>query len=190
MTERNLIARALFVFIPVMIAASIVMALVLAAVQQDLRMGANDPQIQMAEDFAARLDSGASPASVAPASPVDLARSLAPFVIIFGRDRRPLASSASLDGQTPRPPAGVFDAVTKSRRSEITWAPRPEVREAAVIVAYGDGYVLVGRSLRLVEQRADALAQVVILLFLVMLILTGLASLGTSWLWIRAERRV
>lgn len=189
MVKRNLIARALLVFIPVVVAASILMALVFAAVQQDLRMGANDPQIQMAEDAATQLDAGASPASVVPAAPVDLARSLAPFLIIFGRDGGPLASSASLDGQTPRPPVGVFDAVTNSRRSEITWAPRPEVREAAVIVAYRDGYVLAGRSLRLTEQRADALAQVVILLFLVMLIFTGLASLGASWLWIRAERR-
>ncbi|MDQ6711142.1 MAG: hypothetical protein M3Z11_11375 [Candidatus Dormibacteraeota bacterium] len=189
MTERRVIARALFVFAPVVVAASIVMALVFAAVQQDLRMGANDPQIQMVEDAAARLNGGASPASVASAPTVDLARSLAPFTIVFGHDHRPLASSAILDGQTPQPPAGVFGAVANGGRSEITWAPRPAVREAAVIVAYRDGYVLAGRSLRLVEQRADALAQVVVLLFLVLLVFTGLASLCVSWLWIRAESR-
>lgn len=165
------------------------MALVFAAVQQDLRMGANDPQIQMVEDAAARLDGGASPASVVSAPAVDLARSLAPFTIVFGKDRRPLASSAILDGQTPQPPAGAFDAVANGGRSEITWAPRPAVREAAVIVAYRDGYVLAGRSLRIVEQREDALGQVVILLFVVMLAFTALTSLGASWFWIRAERR-
>jgi len=74
-------------------------------------------------------------------------------------------------------------------RSEITWAPRPDVREAAVIVADRNGYVLAGRSLRLVEQREDALGQLVILLFVVMLVITAIATLAVSWLGWRTSRR-
>ena len=42
------------------------------AVQQVLRMGANDPQIQMAEDTASALASGSNPASLVPSSTVEI----------------------------------------------------------------------------------------------------------------------
>ena len=177
MAELKLLSRVLPVWLPIIVAATVLTLLVFAALQQNLRMGANDPQVQMAEDAAARLNAGAGPDSVTPAQQVDMARSLAPFLIVFGHDGRPLASSALLDGQTPLPPRGVFDSIPQGGRSEITWAPRPDVREAAVIVAYRNGDILAGRSLRLVEQRADALARAVIVLWLVMLISSGLAIL-------------
>ena len=183
MTERrNVLARALTIFGPVVVAATVVIVFVFTVAQQNLRMGANDPQVQMAEDAAARLDTGDTPSAVVAPQAIDIARSLAPFLIVLGRDRRPLASSAVFDGQTPLPPSGVFDRLSGSSRSEITWAPRPDVREAAVIVAYRNGYVLAGRSLRLVEQREDALGQLALLGFLVMLVAAALTALAVSWM--------
>jgi hypothetical protein len=179
-------ARALSVWVPVVVAATVVIVLVFTAAQQNLRMGANDPQVQMAEDAAARLDTGASPNAVIPTQPVDIGRSLAPFLIVFGHDGQPLASSATLDGHTPTPPGGVFGSVPSTGRHEITWAPRPDVREAAVIVAYRNGFVLAGRSLRLVEQREDALGQLTLLLFFVMLVFTGIAAVAASWVTLRS----
>jgi hypothetical protein len=181
-------ARALLVWLPVVVTAAVVIVLIFTAAQQNLRMGANDPQVQMAEDAAARLDAGASPSAVIPTQPTDIARSLAPFLIVFDHDGRPLASSATLNGQTPTPPGGVFGTVPSSGRHEITWAPRPDVREAAVIVAYRNGFVLAGRSLRLVEEREDALGQVTLILFTVMLVLSGLAALLASWTTMRTTR--
>lgn len=178
-------ARALSVWLPVVVAATVVIVLIFTAAQQNLRMGANDPQVQMAEDAAARLDAGASPNTVIPTEPVDMARSLAPFLIIFGHDGRPFASSATLNGQTPALPGGVFGSVPSSGRDEITWAPRADVREAAVIVTYRNGYVLAGRSLRLVEQREDALGRLTLLLYFVMLVLTGIAAVASSWVTLR-----
>jgi hypothetical protein len=174
--------RALMLFLPVAAAAAILTLLIYAAVQQDLRTGANDPQVQMAEDAAARLDAGASPSAVMPPQPVDMARSLAPFLLLFDQDGRLQAGSATLNGRTPSPPAGVFRAVPSGGRSEITWAPEPDVREAAVIIAHQGGYILAGRSLRLVEQREDALARLTILLFFVMVVSTGIASIVVSGL--------
>lgn len=182
----RVLARALLVYAPVVVAATILIALVYAVGQQNLRMGANDPQVQMAEDAAARLDAGTSPASLVPAERVDISRSLAPFLIVFGRDGQPLASSASLDGQTPTPPDGVFDNIPAGGRHEITWAPTPDARQAAVIVPYRAGFVLAGRSLRLVEQREDALGQLTVLFFLVMLATTAVAAMISSWLTLRS----
>jgi hypothetical protein len=174
-----LLRQALFIFLPVAGAATVLILLVYAAGQQSLRKNANDPQVQIAEDAATRLDGGTQANAVLPAQSVDLGRSLAPFVIVFGRDGTQLASSARLDGVSPQPPSGVLSA---AKRSEITWAPRPDVREAAVIVPYRDGHVLSGRSLRLVEQREDALGQLTILFFTAMILVSGFGSLAAAWL--------
>src|SRR4051812_9606841 len=81
------------------------------AVQQDLRQSANDPQIQMAEDIATKLTDGQSLQSVVPAEKVDIAKSLAPYIIIFDGTGKPIASSAQLDGQIPTLPPGIPDNV-------------------------------------------------------------------------------
>ncbi len=131
------------------------------AVQQALRQGANDPQIQMAED-AARAMGGGEPASLlVPKGPVvDISKSLAPFLILYDDAGTPLASSGVLDGKAPVPPSGVF-AFTRSHGEErVTWQPRPDVRIAAVLVhtdGPNAGFALAGRSLRETERRASSL---------------------------------
>ena len=178
---RGLMQRALTIFMPVAAAAGVVMLFLYASVQQDLRTGANDPQVQMAEDAAARLDNGAAPGQVVPPGVTDLAISLAPFLIVFDGAGHPVASSGQLDGATPQPPSGMLNGVTGGR-TEVTWAPRPEIREAAVVVPYRSGHVLVARSLRLVEEREAALSRLTVVGFLAVLALAALASCGSAWL--------
>ncbi len=67
--------RILFSWIPFAVVLTAVALMVYAAVQQVYRSSANDPQIQMAEDTAARLAAGASPETVVAGEPVDMARS-------------------------------------------------------------------------------------------------------------------
>src|SRR5580692_9475142 len=67
------------------------------------RQLANDPQIQMAWDVAAQLENGVAPQSVIPGPPIDIARSLAPFVMVLNNSGTVVASSARLRGQ-PRTP--------------------------------------------------------------------------------------
>jgi hypothetical protein len=138
--------------------------LVYATVQQNFRSGANDPQIQLAEDAAARLASDAAPASVVPGDTVDLARSLRPYVVVYGRDDRPLASSGVLEGRPPVPPAGVLGIARRYGEDRVTWEPRRDVRSAIVVHRVEDGsgrLVLAGRSLREVEAREQRLFQIV-----------------------------
>ena len=177
----RLIQRTLAIWLPVTAAATVVILLIFVAVQQDLRLGANDPQIQMAEDAAAHLDAGASPTAVLPGEHIDMAHSLAPFVIVFDRQGQPLASSVALRGETPLPPPGVFTSVPNNGRNEVTWQPAPGVRSAAVVVAYAHGYVLAGRSLRVVEERESSLGNSAIVAWLGMFVFTGLAALVGSW---------
>ena len=89
--------RAIALFLPAAVLATLACGLVYAEVQQSLRSSANDPQYQLATDAAVKLDAGASPASVVGSSAeIDLAASLAPFVIVFDRNHSIVATNASL----------------------------------------------------------------------------------------------
>ncbi len=104
------LARPALVFNALVLAGiSTVLALALYAIpQQVLRQGLNDPQIQLSGDLAARLEQGTTAKEAVPADSVDMARSLAPFVIVYDDEGRPLASQATLDGGIPTPPQGYL----------------------------------------------------------------------------------
>lgn len=134
------------------------------AIQQSFRQGANDPQIQMAEDIAKSLSQGHSFQSILKSDKIDIATSLSPYIIIFNGSGEPTASSGFLNGQMPKVPLGVFDYVRMHGEDRITWEPKSGVRSAIVVRKYTDdspGFVLVGRSLREVEQREDRLSRMV-----------------------------
>ncbi len=173
---RGTTRRTLALFLPSAVVVTALVGLVYVSVQQDQRSLANDPQLQMAEDAAARLSSGAQPQTVVTGLKVDLATSLAPFITVVGPGNDVLASTATLNGATPVPPVGVLNAARASGNDTITWQPASTVRQAIVVVPFdasgGKGVVVVGRSLRAIEQRetvtmlASAAAWVVTLIAL------------------------
>ena len=154
-------------WLPLAIATAGLCALVYLTVQQSLRMGANDPQIQMAEDTASSLNTGASLETVVPSTKVEIADSLAPFVIVFDDSGKVLASSATLHGVVPAYPAGVLDYVRQKGQDRVTWQPEVGVRMATVVVPYNNGFVMAGRSLTEIEKRESQVES-----------LSGLAMLG------------
>ncbi len=124
--------------------------------QQILRLGGNDPQIQMAQDAAARLAAGEPVANVAPAGTLDVGRSLAPFLIVFDDQGHVLAATGLLHGQAPALPPGVLDSVRRQGEDRISWQPEPGVRYAAVVERVSGpqpGFVLAARSLLETEKR-------------------------------------
>jgi hypothetical protein len=140
--------------------------LVYATVQQSLRQGLNDPQIQMAEDAAAALDAGQPLESLLPTVQVDVARSLAPFLIVYDDHGNVLASSAVLHGQTPELPGGVLDYTRENGQDRVSWQPEADVRIAAVVVRFESnqpGFVLAGRNMREVELREEQTGQLCLL---------------------------
>ena len=158
-------------------AAIILTALVFfvsVAVQQVIRQSANDPQVQMAEDTAAKLAKGQSAQVIIPKDNVDIATSLATYIIVFDANGKPIASSAQLNGQTPTIPSGVFDSVRKNGEDRITWQPQDGVRSAIVVTQFkgsNSGFVLVGRSLREAERLEDNLMGLFIFNWLFLLLL-------------------
>src|SRR5438128_1080153 len=98
-TVQPLFVRAAALWVPLAVAVTGLSALVYGAVQQDLRQGANDPQIQMAEDAAAKLSAGAAPNTVVPNEQVELNGSLQPYIMVFDAQSHLVASSGQLNGQ-------------------------------------------------------------------------------------------
>ena len=144
-------------WLPLAIATTGLCTLVYLTVQQSLRMSANDPQIQMAEDAASSLNAGASEESVIPSTKVEIVDSLAPFVIVFDESGKVLASSATLHGAVPVYPAGVLDYVRQKGQDRVTWQPEVGMRMATVVVSYNNGFVMAGRSLIEIEKRESQL---------------------------------
>ncbi|HEV2990143.1 MAG TPA: hypothetical protein VG759_16995 [Candidatus Angelobacter sp.] len=149
--------------------------------QQMLRRGANEPQIDMADYYAGEIGSGEEPGNVIPPGYVDAERSLQPFVIFYDDQGKPGPGTGYLDQVLPTPPDGVFDVVRKQGGENVTWQPRPGVRLASVIRrVHGRklGFILAARSLRLVEQQEGLLWRIAVAgWIIVMVLLIGGASL-------------
>ena len=186
----EVLRRAVAFFLPVAVLATLACGLIYVEVQQDLRGGANDPQIQLAEDAAARLDAGATPGSVVDRSvTVDPSASLAPFVIVFDSNHAVLTTNATLDGGVPVPPRAMLDAAVPGSPSTVTWQPYTGVRIAAVTVAWKGGFVLAGRSLSRVEQREWNAELIAGSAWLCILAALALAAFAAAWLWPRSPDR-
>jgi hypothetical protein len=186
-------ARPAIVFNALVLAGiSTVLALFLYAIpQQVLRTGANDPQIEMATNLAARLDTYGVTGGLQQGAlrndggTVDMERSLSPFLIVYNDKGQALESTAQLHGQTPTPPAGIFDNVRAHGEERVTWRPERGLRIAAVIERVNGsqpGFVLAGRSLREVQARIDHVQNLAGLAWLGMLGLILAGSMAFAWL--------
>jgi hypothetical protein len=179
----SLARRAVAFFLPLAVLATMCCGLVYASDQQNLRSGANDPQIQMAKDASTALDAGTQPSSLVSSHRIDVAHSLAPFLVIFDSSGNVLATDGQLEGHDPIPPAGVLTSAANNPPDIVTWQPGSDVRIATVVVRWHGGTVLAGRSLEQVEIRENDASLIVIAAWLVTLVAVGLASLVAAWLW-------
>jgi hypothetical protein len=180
--NRRLIVRAILLFLPLAVLTSGLAGTVYIVAQEQLRSGANSPQVQLAEDAARALNGGAAPTTVTGPVTVDIGQSLAPFVVVFDASGHPLASSGQLDGAPPTPPKGVLDSAVANGSNRVTWQPRPGVRLATVTVPWSGGTVMAGRSLREVERLEDQALALVIAAWAATLGAVALACLFVEWL--------
>jgi hypothetical protein len=154
-------------------------------VQGMLRRGANQPQTQMAALYSAKIASGTKPDEAIPRNYVDLERSLEPFAIFYDDRGIPVTATGYLNETIPTPPPGVFQYLHSHATNTITWQPQPNVRIAAVIQRVSGpnpGFILTGRSLRLVEEQEDILRDMVFggWFLVVLLLIAGAALLSRS----------
>ncbi|MCL4395760.1 MAG: hypothetical protein M1482_13325 [Chloroflexi bacterium] len=173
-------------WLPLAVVITLLAGLLYGVVQQVNRISANDPQIQLAQDAASALSAGEPVALVVPADKVDIAHSLAPYVVAFDDSGKVVASSGYLNGAYPALPSGVFDYVRANGEDRITWQPQPGVRSALVVTRVSGpqpGFVMAGRSLREVENRIDGIGLLVVLGWLGTLAASLAAVVGAEFLF-------
>lgn len=148
--------------------------------QQFLRRGADQPQIQMAKNYASQIVQGEQLEDVLPPVHIDIARSLEPFAIYYNDQGEPVGATGHLDQSVPAPPAGVFSHIHTHPVDNFTWQPRPGLRIAAVafhVNGPNPGFILVGRSLALVQQQEDLLRRGAFITWFVLMALLALGAL-------------
>ena len=166
--------RIVRLWLPVMVVATALIGFSCLAIQQSYRNNADDHQVQIAEDIAARLDSGDTVGDLISTDSVNLSDSLAPFVVVYDASNQVIDGNGVLQGAQPIPPAGVLDTARAKGLNRLTWQPARGIRIASVSVATKDGrVVLAGRSLREAERRVADLGRIALLAW----IATGLATL-------------
>lgn len=160
--------------------AALICGLNYLSVQQVLRQSANDPQVQMAEDLGTFFEDGNDPKTYLPDTKkrIDISKSLAAFIMVFDESGLVVASSGQLQGQPPHLPDGVIEHVKQVGESRFTWEPLPGVRSAVVLKHYNGGIVLVGRSLREVEDREVHLLAITVIAYLATVVGIGIVLLG------------
>jgi hypothetical protein len=141
------------IWLPLAVVTTALCGLAYGLVQQSLRMSLNDPQIQMAEDAASALNNGATLDAITAGSKVEMSASLAPFIVVYDANGKPVSGSGLLNGQLPDYPKGALDAAKQSGDNRVTWQPTSTVRIASIAVPYKDGFVMAGRNMREVESR-------------------------------------
>ncbi len=139
--------------------------LIFATGQFVLRSGADDPQIQIANDTVSGLVAG-YPASAITAGPgKTINKATLPFVLVYDQDGNPIAGSALYNGALPKIPVGVFAYVKKHGEHRVTWQPEENLRFATVIVPYktesASGFVVSARLLKETENRIAKLGSLI-----------------------------
>lgn len=149
--------------------------LLLFVVQRMYRQGANHPQIQIAEDASAAFEQNqftnetlkSSFESFVPSvSQVDVGLSLSPWIQIYDDAGNLLESSAIIQEaqSTPYISKQIFEKTKKRGEDRVTWQPKKGIRQAIVITEFSglrSGYIVVGRSLREVEDQMRILTVII-----------------------------
>ena len=142
---------------------TIIFLIIYAVVQQTYRTGANDPQMQMAQEINSKLEQNRSIEKFF-ADTIDIAQSLSVFNVLYDYAGKPIRSSGYLNNKMPELPQGVLEFAKKNTEHDVTWQPEPGVRMAMVIVSSNSApvsFVASGRSLQEVEMRVHDLITII-----------------------------
>ena len=163
------------------IVATFTLGTVYVVAQQLDRQAADQVGAQLATQVASELSAGSS-ATIDALPRVDLAASLAPFVVVYDASGHPVSGNGYLDGRLAEPPSGVISAAASDGSNHVSWQPRPGLRFATVEIRSGDRVVMGAQSLIPTEQRADRLGMLVAFAWLGTMIVIGLVALAFWWL--------
>jgi len=160
---KKLIVSTVASWLPLSAATVCIFGFMFYVMQQYIRLSANEIPAQYANDIVEKLKTGMSPTqTIGGIVPIDMQKSLSPFVMILDGNCKYLSGTAMLNGTYPAPPLGALTFAKQQGENRITWQPERGVRTATVIIPYNvampdrtiqEGYVVAGRLMRETEQR-------------------------------------
>jgi hypothetical protein len=164
--------------IAAIVVATILFGTIYVVAQQIDRLSANDVPLRLASQVAAELREGQT--TTLDAQPhVDLARSLAAFVVVEDAQGSATDGSGFLRGNLVSLPTGVLANAAKTGEDNVTWQPQVGLRFATVTLKVGNQFVTSGQSLNPSEDRDGTIQLLVGFGWLVsMLVLAG------TWFWL------
>jgi predicted component of type VI protein secretion system len=125
--------------------------------QQSTRLSANDLPLATAQTIKNELETGSNPTDVVSSVKTNLKTDSTVFAIITDNTQHVLATSATLNDETPLPPSGVFSYSLTHGSDHFTWQPQAGVRLATEVLTYkdspSDGFIITGQSLSEAENR-------------------------------------
>jgi len=144
--------------------------------QQVLRRGADRQPAQVVEQVSTRLAEGTPATSLLDNSTQEIANpgwlhGSSTFAALYDADGKPIAASATLHGELPQPPRGIFNVIRQHGEHKVTWQPQPGIRVALTgRPAPGGGFVLAGQSLLPSESREAAFRRWMLVLWFAMIV--------------------
>ncbi len=164
----------LIAWLPYAFTITLLIGFIYGTIQQHIRTAANDPQIYLAENLATDLFNNKNPSAQLSGQSIDIASSVAPFVILYDSNGRAADGTGRLNDQLPSLPRGVYDYAQKHGEDRITWQPQKNVRVAVVVRYYQNskhaGFVLAGKNLREIEHEENQQLQLSVIAWAVGLI--------------------
>ncbi len=159
------------------VTVTLLSAIIYAVAQHSMRISANEPQAQMANDIGVQL--GKVSTIIPPATQVDIATTYGPFTQVYSDSGDLLTSEGLLQGSAPHIPQGVLNYARDHGLHKLTWQPAANVRLAAVVSYFHgpqSGFVVVARSLAQTEKNEVDLIEEMLFGWLGTLLITWLAT--------------
>lgn len=163
---------------PIVVATIVFGTIYVVTIQLD-RLSANDAPLRLASQVATELREGQT-TTLDEQPHVDLARSLAPFVVVENSQGAATDGSGFLNGSLISLPTGVLTNAAKSGQDDVTWQPRSGLRFATVTLKVGDQFVSAGQSLAPSDGRRGTFQLLIGVGWL-----AAMVVIGGCWIWLR-----
>lgn len=142
-------------WLPLAVVITAIFLAIYCSSQYIVRSFAVEEQVKIAADVVRYLNEGGNPMALNANVPVDIEKTLSPYIVFYTLDILPMTSSVVIDNERPILPFGVYAHVKERGEHRLTWQPKPGLRQA-VVLNYLDGptagYLLVGKSLKEAER--------------------------------------
>lgn len=163
MTKSKISNLAFGLWLPVALTAILLTGFSYWAMQQNYRLSANDPQVQMATEAIKDLSQVEDLSAIAGSlGQIDITQTANPFLVVYDDTGKPVIGNGYLNEQLPELPAGAFTSARKMTDNRFTWQPKNGPRFAAVLKHYTgkqNGFILTARSLSETDKRISMLTK-------------------------------